>query len=213
PDPAFDMVVPRCNVGIADRPVDRDAFALVGGEIEIAMAIALPSPGERSAADMIAADPVEATHLGVGMLVVLHEPMVPLVVDSVAGADLLEIVFVDFRLRRAPAGIAEIPRVHRKRCVVLAVLHLAPALEHKRLEALLAQLLGGPASADAAADHDGIECALLACSVAEIWHGFPRPSEALLAAQMEIGAERKRMPAPRVAPTFLARNHRRERPD
>src|SRR5262245_35883754 len=103
---------------------------------------------------MIAADPVQATNLGIGIFVGLHEPVVPLVVHGVAGAGLLEIVLVDLVLRRASAGIAEIPRVHAEGLVVLAVLHLAPALEHKRLKALFAQLLGGPPAADAAANHD-----------------------------------------------------------
>src|SRR5262245_12268472 len=105
------MIVPRRDFGIADRPVDADALAHIGGEIQIAVAIALPAPGYRPPADMIAADPVEAAHLGVRMLVILHEPVVPRIVHRVPGADLLEIVLVDLCLRSSSAGIAEVPRV------------------------------------------------------------------------------------------------------
>src|SRR5262245_57577524 len=140
------MVIPRRDVGIADRPVDADALALVRREVEVRVAIALPPPRDRPPADMIAADPVEPAHLGVGMLVILDEEVVPLVVDRVAGALLLEIMLVDLGLRRAPAGEAEVPRVLGEGRVVLAVLHVAPAFEDEGLEALLGQLLRRPAA-------------------------------------------------------------------
>src|SRR5262249_23787916 len=123
---------------------------------------------------MIAADPVETADFGVGVFVVLHEPMVPLVIDRVTRADLLEVVLVDLVLRRAAVGIAEIPRVHAERLVVLAVLDLAPAFEHQRLQALFGKLLRGPSAADAAAHHDGVECPRLARLFAEFGHRFPQ---------------------------------------
>src|SRR5205807_8971773 len=53
----FDIVVPRSDVGVADWPVDGDPVFQVGFEIEIAPAVALPSPGDGLAADLAAANP------------------------------------------------------------------------------------------------------------------------------------------------------------
>ena len=171
--PAFDMVVPGGEVGIADRPVDADPFLGVGLEVEIAPAIALPAPGDRPAADMIPADPVEAVHLGVGMLVILHEPVVPLIVDGVACAGLLLVMLLDLVLRGAAARIAEIPRVLVEGRIVLAMLHLPAAFEHQRLQALFAELLGRPPAGDAAADDDRIECAFFPRTLFKRRHGRP----------------------------------------
>ena len=62
---ALDVVVPRRDVLVADRPVDGDAVARVGLEVEVAPAVRLPAPQQRPAADVIAAHPVEALDLGV----------------------------------------------------------------------------------------------------------------------------------------------------
>src|SRR5437870_6275443 len=53
----FDIVVPRSDVRVADWPVDGDPVFQVGFEIEIAPAVALPSPGDGLAADLAAANP------------------------------------------------------------------------------------------------------------------------------------------------------------
>ena len=160
--PALDIIVPRRNVGIADRPVSADALLGVGFEIQIAPAIALPAPGDRTTANMIAANPVEAVHFGVGMFVILHEPVVPLIVDRVAGALLLEIVLLHLVERRAAARIAEVPRVFCEGRVILAVFDLAAALEHECLETFFAQVLRSPSAGEAAAHHDRVERTLFA---------------------------------------------------
>src|SRR5215472_18108309 len=51
-DELLDVAVPGCDVRIADRPVDRDAFARVGLEVEVAPAVDLPPPHERAATDV-----------------------------------------------------------------------------------------------------------------------------------------------------------------
>src|SRR5207253_1129871 len=61
----LDVVVPRRNVGVADRPIDRNSFLRVRLEIEIAVAVALPPPHQRASTDVIAAVPVEALYLGI----------------------------------------------------------------------------------------------------------------------------------------------------
>ena len=57
------MVVPGRDVGIADGPVDADAFLGVGFEIQIAVAIALARPDQRAPADLIAAVRVVRQHM------------------------------------------------------------------------------------------------------------------------------------------------------
>jgi hypothetical protein len=94
------------------------------------------------------------------MLVILHEPVVPLIVDGVARALLFEVVLLHFVLRRAAASVAEVPRVLVEGRVVLDMLDLTPALEHQGLQTPFAKLFGRPSAGDAAADHDRIECAL-----------------------------------------------------
>src|SRR6185369_17440699 len=58
-DEAFDVLVPRRELGIANRPVDGNADLRVRAEVDVAPAIALPAPHDGAAADVIAADPVE----------------------------------------------------------------------------------------------------------------------------------------------------------
>ena len=52
---ALDVVVPRRDVLVADRPVDGDARPGVRLEVEVAPAVPLPAPQQRAAADVIAA--------------------------------------------------------------------------------------------------------------------------------------------------------------
>src|SRR5690606_28714897 len=53
---ALDVVVPRCEIRVANRPVRADAVARVRLEIEVAQAIALPAPEQRAAADLVRAE-------------------------------------------------------------------------------------------------------------------------------------------------------------
>jgi hypothetical protein len=57
PDELLDVVVPRRDIGVADRPVDADPFARIGLEIEIAPAVDLPAPHDRAPAHLPAANP------------------------------------------------------------------------------------------------------------------------------------------------------------
>ena len=160
-DEAFDVVVPRRDLGVAHRPVDRDAILRVRFEVHRAPAIALPAPHDGAAADVIAADPVEALDLGVRMLGVVDEPVLRRLRDRVAAArgDCLSLqVFVG-----GAAAVGKFPEV-LGRSRIVAVLHVASAIEHQRLESLLRQLLGGPAARDARADDDGIVGMVFGCT-------------------------------------------------
>jgi hypothetical protein len=59
PDEALDVVVPWGEVRVADGPIDGDAVAQIGFEIQIAPAIDLASPDDGLAADLPGAKPVE----------------------------------------------------------------------------------------------------------------------------------------------------------
>ena len=152
-DEALDVIVPRRDVGVADRPVDRDAVAQIGLEIEIGESVRLTAPQQGTTADVITAHPVKALRLRVRVVDVVDKPVRGRRVRGVAGAPLF---FLARPGRRSPlVATGEFPRLgHGGR--VLAVLHIAPSLEHEGLEALFGQFLGGPATTDAGADHDRV---------------------------------------------------------
>src|SRR4051812_36921681 len=56
-DEPLDEIVPGRDVGVSDGPVDGDAVARIGFEIEIAPPIDLASPDDRLAADLTGAKP------------------------------------------------------------------------------------------------------------------------------------------------------------
>jgi hypothetical protein len=131
----------------------RDAVAQVGLEVEIAPPVALPAPDERPAAHLVAADPVEAPHFRVRVFLVVDEEVRVVGVHETRPA--LHVLGV--RLRRGEAAAArQLPRIHVHRGVVGDVTHHPAALEDQRLEAFLAQLLRGPAAADAGTDDDRV---------------------------------------------------------
>src|SRR6266566_386530 len=81
----FDIVVPRSDVRVADWPVDGDPVFQVGFEIEIAPAVALPSPGDGLAADLAAANPGKMFSRieGVGIFLVVYEKLVRVFVAGI----------------------------------------------------------------------------------------------------------------------------------
>jgi hypothetical protein len=72
---AFHIIVPRGKVFIADRPIYGDPFFCVGFEIEVTEPVALSSPGEGSAADLVAADPVIGFFLNIGVFPVVYKKL------------------------------------------------------------------------------------------------------------------------------------------
>ena len=46
---SFNMVIPRLHLIVPNRPVDADTFLFVGFKVDVAHAIALSPPGDRSA--------------------------------------------------------------------------------------------------------------------------------------------------------------------
>src|SRR5690606_26144873 len=117
--------------------------------------VALPSPHDRLATHLSAADPVKWPALGggVGIVLVVHEELGGALVAGVAlaldGLPLGELPLV------AQVAIVELVRrgIHQ---VVAGRVKRAALLQHQHPEALSREFLRGPPATDARADHDGI---------------------------------------------------------
>ncbi len=149
----LDVRIPGGELLVGERPLDRETVA--GGAVEIVLAPALrpPGPHEGFAAGLVAADPLEGLFLDVGVLLVFDEKVIGIFVEGVGAVG--DGVFLA-ELLVALAGVFELPGVHVRRRVVNYVAHLAAALENERLEALVAELFGGPPAGHAGADDDGV---------------------------------------------------------
>ena len=149
----FDVVVPRRDVLVADRPVDGDAVFRVRLEVEVAPAVALTPPQQRAAADVIAAIPIEALHLGVGRVLIGCPPIEILLIQRVVafqyGIRLLH------RLRPA-AAVRVLPRCLLRVHIVFDVLDVLTALEQQDAEAFFGELFGSPASGDSGANDNRV---------------------------------------------------------
>src|SRR5882724_6271339 len=67
------VIIPGGQILIADRPINACSILEVGLEIEVAVPVALSSPGERSAADLVTPHPGEGLFLQIGVFAVLDE--------------------------------------------------------------------------------------------------------------------------------------------
>ncbi len=101
---------------------------------------------------MVAAYPVEALNLDVGIVQVVDEPVLGGLRDHMAArADGMTPEI----LLGGAASVGQLPGILHGGWIV-AMPHHAPAIEHQGLQSLLGQLLGGPAAADARTDDDCI---------------------------------------------------------
>src|SRR5437879_5496885 len=155
-DEALHVAVPGCHVGVADRPVDAMAVAQVRLEIQVAPAVHLAPPNQRLPADLVPLNPGERLVLDVGIAVILNEEVLHRFVE-LARARLDRVLLGALRPHRQPrVAQRELPAGLVLRDVVLAVLDVATALDHQRLEPLLGELLRGPAARDAGPDYDRV---------------------------------------------------------
>jgi hypothetical protein len=153
-DERLDVVVPRLDVLVADRPVDADAFSGVGLEVQVAPPEAVARPEQRAAAHLVAAIPAELLHRVVRMVDVLDKKVLRVLAEQI---EILLHRIVGQVLLRRPVAVRKLPWIEVGRRVVLYVLHHAAALQHERPQPRFGQLLGGPAAADSRAHDDGIE--------------------------------------------------------
>ena len=118
-----------------------------------AQAITLPRPHERTAADVIAAQPVEGLFLDIGIVEVVDEPVL-VRGRGIAGARLDRLAMAGF-LRDAIA-VGQIPGILGGGGIFGVPDHAA-AVEHQGLEAFFGEFLGGPAAAHSGADDNRIK--------------------------------------------------------
>src|SRR5690349_2223467 len=151
------MAVPGRKVGITNRPVDAVAVVEVGLEIEIAPAPAGAPPEQAAAAQMIAAYPAKLLRpIGeVRVLAIVDEEMLRRLAERVILA--LDRVIALVQLLVTAAAMPELPRLHPLGDVVLPMFDVPATLDDERAQAVLRQLLGGPATGDPGADDDGVE--------------------------------------------------------
>src|SRR5215472_11201361 len=152
----FHVVIPRSNVGIANRPIDCDSIFQVGFEIEIAPAIALAAPSNGFSTDLAPANPGKMlSWIGrVGILDVVNEELVRVLVAGV-------IAFALYMLRAfafgaiIPAAVLEFPDGN-----VLDVILLgddgAAGFEDQRAESFFREFFCGPSTGDSRADNDRV---------------------------------------------------------
>src|SRR5439155_1146080 len=111
------------------RPVDAVAVAQIGCENEVAPPPARPAPNQAAPAELIASDPAE--RLGVGsdvrVLSIVHEEVPRRLAKGVVLA--LDRVVALVQPLFAPAAVGELPGLPPLGDVVLAVLHVAAAVE------------------------------------------------------------------------------------
>ena len=145
---ALDVVVPGLDVGVSDGPVHAVSVLQVGLEVEIAPAIDVARPYQRSPTHVSSSNPgeVRAVAGGIGVLVVAHEELLAPCVARVALA-------LDRTLARL---LHPVPSTSERKLVGLLehdVVGLRvdrpSGLEHQGAHATLGQLLRGPAAGDA----------------------------------------------------------------
>ena len=155
-DEAVHVIVPWRDVGIANRPIDRDAVAQIGLEVEVAPAINLAAPDDRLAADLPGAEPVERTVRGrrVRVLHVIRPEDVTHFVERCG-------VALDRLPRRRGSAIAQPAEWHLPPRRVLDVVLLGrdrpSGLQHQRAQTELGQLLRCPAAGHPGPDDDRVE--------------------------------------------------------
>src|SRR5207344_1716022 len=148
--------VPRCDVFVANRPVIAVAVLRVRLEVEIAPAVDLTSPRDRTSTHLASTEPPERCVGGrrVRVLRVIHKKLMTHLVARVA----LSLHWVISRELRA---VTQSSKMHFPGLDVLDEILLGidrPAsLEHDCFETALRELLCGPSTADPRADDDRVE--------------------------------------------------------
>ena len=157
---AFDVRIPRGEFVVGDRPL-AEAIARGAFKIEPAPTLRLPRPDQGLAADLVTANPVVGFFLFVGVFGVFDEKMRRRLIEGVAFfGDGIRGDDVAGQL----AAMREIPRVFQGRGIIVAVFHVAAALEDERAQAAFTEFLRRPTAADARADDDSVKRMLAGAS-------------------------------------------------
>ena len=151
----LNIAIPGSQVLIPDRPVYNMTIPGIGFKIQLTPPVTLTAPHQRTAADVIAADPVEALDFLVRVLGVLDEPVLRRLADRVAGPLLHVVVLELFRWDLVAAR--QVPRIHEHRRVVPDVLDVTAALQDEHRGARLRETTRHDGPAEAAPDYDDVE--------------------------------------------------------
>src|SRR5450631_4363656 len=146
------VVIPRRELLVANRPVDGDTVLCVDAEVEVAPAVALASPCQRTAADLIAAIPVEPLHLRVGRLLLIDPEGEVLLVEQVPLEHLVSL----FHRCRSAASMQVFPRRLGGVDVILDVLDVAASLQEQDAKPFLREIHCRPSTRYAGADHNRV---------------------------------------------------------
>src|SRR4029077_9823236 len=135
-DEIFHVVVPRRDIGVTDRPINRDSLAKIGLKIQVAPSVNLAAPHYGAPTHLSAPYPPERlSRLGrVGMLFVAHEKLRRPLSAGVAGT-LNRLIFP------LPMAIPHSPKFNLPRRNMLDIVFLGnnrtPSLEHERFQPVL----------------------------------------------------------------------------
>src|SRR6059058_355893 len=152
----FDVVVPGREVRIADRPIRSDSLFQVGLKVEIAPAIALPSPGDGFAANLAAANPgkVFSGGRGIGIVRVANKKLMGVFVARVVAFALDVLGALAFGAI-VPVAILQLPDGN-----VLDVVALrndgAASFEDQRVQAFFSKFFRGPAPGNSRANNNRV---------------------------------------------------------
>src|SRR5215475_2201570 len=75
PDKFLYIIVPWCNIVVADRPVHPMAITCICFKIQIAQSITLPAPCQRSPSNLVTPDPVKWCFLDVWLFGITYVKM------------------------------------------------------------------------------------------------------------------------------------------
>ena len=142
----FGVRVPRVDVLVANRPVDRDAVFRIRFEVQITVSIALSAPHQRTASDVVTAIPVEALRFCIRRILVAGPPVEIFLVQRIVA---LEDGVFRFHGLGVATAMRILPRAFLRVGVVLHMLDVLTALEHQNLQSLFGQVFGGPAARNA----------------------------------------------------------------
>jgi len=151
----FNMIIPWCQVFIADRPINRNTFPGIGLEIDRCQAITLPPPQQRAPTDVIPADPGKGFDLGIRAITLVGIHGHGTFTDGHST--------IEYRLDGLGQLVAmgKIPGLFAGIDVISDVFNISATFKHQYLESFFGQLLGSPAATDSRSNDNGIIMVLI----------------------------------------------------
>src|SRR5690606_18168711 len=149
----LNVAVPRIEILITYRPVNRKTVPCRSRKIEVAPALRVACPKQRLSTHLVTANPVEGFLLRVGVFVVLYKKVHRIFLECITLA-YHRILLLN--LPRYFTAVLKFPRHHVRGRIIDIMLYVFAAFQHKRFESFLSQFLCCPATADPGTNHDCI---------------------------------------------------------